>query len=221
MIGHPDETLEDVKAIADLSKAVLKEGENVIGRKAKVTAAVSTFIPKPHTPFQWLPCDTQEQIIAKQEVLRKELRKPGLKLSWSKPQETMFESALSRGDRKLSDVIYAAWKLGAKFDAWHEYFNYDIWLEAFDQCDLTPDFYTHRHRELDETLPWDHIQSTVRKSYLIEDFKMSQRGKIRLDCRENCYGCGILPTFSELRSQYPDADWKCPVLKPNRNITTA
>lgn len=215
MIGHPEETLEDVQAIADLCKAVLKEGEAVIGRKAKITAGVSTFIPKPHTPFQWSPCDTLDQIHAKQDLLKSELRGPGLKLNWNNPLETMLESALSRGDRHLSDVIYNAWKLGAKFDAWYEHFNYDRWLEAFTQAGLDPDFYTHRHRLIDETFPWDHIDSTVRKKFLTEDYMMSKRQETRIDCRHRCFACGILPTFTKMRMEHPGEVWQCPEVKPH------
>jgi len=215
MIGHPEETLEDVRAIADLCKAVLKEGEKLIGRKAKVTAGVSTFIPKPHTPFQWSPCDTFDQIHAKQELLKQELRIPGLKLNWNEPKETMLEAALSRGDRRVSKVIHTAWRLGAKFDAWHEHFDYDIWQEAFAQCGLDPDFYTHRPRLIDETFPWDHIDSTVRKKFLIEDYMLSKQGETRIDCRHRCFACGVLPTFTKLRMENPGEAWQCPEVTPH------
>lgn len=216
MIGHPEETLEDVQAIADLCKAVLKEGENIIGRKSKLTAGVSTFIPKPHTPFQWSSCDTLEQIHAKQELLKKELRRPGLKLNWNNPLETMLESALSRGDRRLSEVIYNAWKLGAKFDAWYEHFDYDIWLEAFAQSGLDPAFYTHRKRLIGEVFPWEHISTTIRKKFLQEDYLMSKKEETRVDCRDKCFACGILPTFSKLRMDNPGESWQCPEVKPNK-----
>jgi radical SAM superfamily enzyme YgiQ (UPF0313 family) len=215
MIGHPEETLEDVQAIADLCKAVLKEGEAVMGRKAKVTAGVSTFIPKPHTPFQWSPCDTEEQVAAKQEILKRELRGPGLKLNWNESKESFLEAALSRGDRRLAEVVYTAWKLGAKFDAWFEHFDYDLWLEAYEQVGLDPDFYTHRPRLIDETFPWDHIDSTVRKKFLTEDFMMSKRRETRIDCRYRCFACGILPTFTKMRMENPGEVWQCPEVTPH------
>ena len=131
MIGHPSETIEDVQAIADLCKPVLAEGRKVIGRRARLNAGVSTFVPKPHTPFQWVPCDTVEQIQAKQALLKRELRDRDIKLTWSKPEDTLLEAWLSRGDRRLSEVIYQAWKNGAKFDAWQDQFRYAAWLQAF------------------------------------------------------------------------------------------
>ena len=216
MIGHPEETLEDVAAIAELCKAVLKEGEAVIGHKAKVTAGVSTFIPKPHTPFQWSPCDTVEQVDAKQALLKRELRGPGLKLNWNASKETLLEAGLSRGDRRMAEVVYQAWKRGAKYDAWYEHFNYANWLEAYDQVGLDPDFYTHRQRLIDETFPWDHIDSTVRKKFLTEDYLMSQRGETRVDCRHRCFACGILPTFTQIRMDNPGEVWQCPEVKPHK-----
>lgn len=214
MIGHPSETIEDVQAIADLCKAVLAEGRKVIGGRAKVHAGVSTFVPKPHTPFQWVPCDTLEQIEAKQELLRQQVRGKGLKLNWNDPHETMLEAWLSRGDRRMAEVIYQAWKKGAKFDAWNELFSYQSWLEAFDYVGLQPEFYTHRQRLIDETFPWEHISTTVRKRFLADDYLWSQRGKTRIDCRERCFACGILPTFAEMRSQNPGEVWQCPEVKP-------
>ena len=216
MIGHPEETLEDVRAIAELCKMVLKEGEKVIGRKSKVTAGVSTFIPKPHTPFQWVPTDTPEQIQAKQDLLRRELRGPGLKLNWNGPDETMLEAVLSRGDRRTAEVVYQAWKLGAKFDAWHEHFDYDRWLQAFAIVGLNPDDYSHRERMIDEPFPWDHISSTVRRKFLTDDYLMSKRGETRIDCRQRCFACGILPTFTDLRRENPGKSWMCPEVKPKR-----
>lgn len=216
MIGHPSETIEDVQAIADLCKAVLAEGRKIIGRRAQVNAGVSTFVPKPHTPFQWVPCDSFEQILAKQALLKRSLRGPGLKLTWNNPEDTMLEAWLSRGDRRMADVIYQAWKRGAKFDAWKEHFRYDLWLEAFESVGLDPTFYTHRERPIDEIFPWEHINTTVRKKFLTEDYLWSLRGKTRIDCRERCFACGILPTFADLRRANPGDVWQCPEVKSKR-----
>lgn len=217
MIGHPSERLEDVQAIADLCKSVRNVGREIIGGRAKVHAGVSTFVPKPHTPFQWVPCDTLDQIRAKQELLQQELRGPGLKLNWNDPEETMLEAWLSRGDRRMSEVIEGAWRKGAKFDAWHEHFDVTAWYGAFDEAGLHFEFYTHRERPIDETLPWDHISVGVNKSFLTEDYLQSQSGQTRIDCRERCFACGILPKFAELRRKYPGEVWECPeVRSPSR-----
>jgi hypothetical protein len=213
MIGHPSETMEDVQAIADLCKAVLAVGRKNIGKKAQVNAGVSTFVPKPHTPFQWVPCDTREMILAKQDLLKKALRGPGFKLNWTPPEDTMLEAWLSRGDRRLAPVIFQAWRNGAKFDAWNECFRYDAWMEAFQSEGLDPAFYTHRERPIDETMPWEHISTSVRKKFLTEDYLWSLQGKTRVDCRQRCFACGILPTFSDLRRMNPGDVWQCPEVK--------
>jgi radical SAM superfamily enzyme YgiQ (UPF0313 family) len=219
MIGHPSETLEDVQAIVDLCKAVLREGRNVIGRRAKLHAGVSTFVPKPHTPFQWSPCDTKDSILAKQELLKSKLRGRGLKLTWTDPDESMMEAWLSRGDRRLAEVIYQAWLRGAKFDAWKEQFNYQAWLDAFSFVGLDPDFYTLRKREVSEKLPWDHISTTVRKNFIVQDLLRSQASETLEDCRDSCYACGVLPTFADERREHPGDAWGCPDVSPRGGKT--
>jgi radical SAM family uncharacterized protein len=213
MIGHPSETLDDVKAIAELCKAVLAEGRKVAGGRAKVHAGVSTFVPKPHTPFQWVSCDTVEQIEAKQTLLKRELRDKNIKLTWTAPEDTMQEAWLSRGDRRMAEVIHTAWKNGARFDAWQDQRRYPAWLSAFAAHGLDPAFYTHRPRRADEIFPWDHISSGVRKKYLFDDFRCSLEGEIRADCRERCFACGILPRFAQMRRENPGDAWKCPEVK--------
>jgi radical SAM family uncharacterized protein len=213
MIGHPSETLEDVQAIADLCKRVLSEGRKVIGFKAKVNAGVSTFVPKPQTPFQWVACDTMEQITLKQNLLKRELRDKNIKLSWTSPEDTMLEAWLSRGDRHLSEVVYTAWQNGAKFDAWQEERRYSLWQSAFEEHGLDAGFYTHRPRRTDEIFAWDHITAAVRKNFLFQDFRQSLEGQIRVDCREHCFACGILPTFNNVRRENPGEYWKCPEIK--------
>ncbi len=214
MIGHPAETLEDVQAIADLCKRVRDEGRPILGNKVNVHAGVSTFVPKPHTPFQWVPVDSLDQIRAKQDLLKRALRGPGLKLNWNNPEETQLEAWFSRGDRRLGRVLLEAWRRGAKFDAWQEHFNFQVWRDAFAACGLDPAFYTHRPRLIDETFPWDHIDVAVKKQYLAEDYRWSLRGQTRIDCRERCFACGILPRFTGLRQQTPAEAWECPEVKP-------
>ena len=213
MIGHPSETIEDVQAIADLCKRVLAEGRKVLGNKAKVHAGVSTFIPKPHTPFQWVSIDTAEQIKAKQTLLKHELRGSAFKLSWTPPEDTLLEGWLARGDRRMAEVVYSAWKNGTKFDAWQDQRNFDAWTRAFTAQKLDPAFYTHRPRRADEVFPWEHISDTVRRKYLYNDYLRSLSGTIHPDCRENCDACGILPTFANTRREYPGIYWKCPEVR--------
>ncbi len=214
MIGHPSETLEDVQAIADLAKAVLHEGRKLHGKAAQVNIGASTFIPKPHTPFQWVPLDEAENTLAKQQLLRRELRGPGLKVSWSRPEESLLEAFLSRGDRRLGAVIYRAWQLGAKFDAWQEHHKPEAWRQAFDEQGFDPNWYARRPRPIDEVFPWDHIDIGVTKKFLLQDFLWSADGKTRVDCREHCFACGILPKFKQMRMNTEAEAWECPEVKP-------
>ncbi len=214
MIGHPEETLEDVWAIIDLCKAVLREGQRLLGSKANVNVGVSTFIPKPHTPFQWVPQDTPEMVVKKLRLLRDQLRGHGLHLRWNDIESTEFEGFLSRGDRRLCAVIERAWRLGCTFDAWQDHHFHDRWLQAFDEAGLSPQFYTHRERAVEEVFPWDHIDAAVHKKFLIEDYLMSIKGETRVDCRDRCFACGILPKFKEQRSQTEAMAWECPPVKP-------
>jgi hypothetical protein len=149
--------------------------------------------------------------------LKRSLRGKGLKLSWTRPEETLLEAWLSRGDRRLGEVVYHAWESGARFDAWQEHSRLDLWRQAFDHVGLDPAFYTHRERPIDEVLPWDHIDAGVKKSFLTEDYLMSQRGQTRIDCRRQCFACGILPKYAHLRRENPGEAWECPeVRSPQR-----
>ncbi len=210
MIGHPSETLEDIQAIIDLCFQVAAIGKKEAGGRAHVHAGVSTFIPKPHTPFQWVGLDRVETIQEKLNLLRHGLRSPHIKLTWNDPEGTLLEAWLSRGDRRLGAVIEAAWHAGARFDAWQDQYQYETWLDAFKTAGLDPDFYSHRQRGPEEILPWEVVSSAVRKNYLAEEYKRSMKGETRDDCREQCYRCGILPTFDELRLQNPGECWGCP-----------
>ena len=210
MIGHPQETFEDVAGIAELAKAVLDAGRSIVGGRARIHLGLSTFIPKPHTPFQWVTFEDPELIAEKISFLHEQLHGLKIKMTWNDPESSKLEAWLSRGDRRIAEVIYRAWGNGARFDAWREHFNIEHWQKAFIQSNLNPDFYGKRARDLEETLPWDHINAGVKKAFLKRDYQWSLEGKIRPDCRQQCYGCGILTTFNDLRIAHPNGGWKCP-----------
>ena len=210
MIGHPTETLEDVQAIADLCKQVLKEGRKIIGKKANLHTGINTFVPKPHTPFQWAALDSLESVLQKQNLLKDQLRGPGMKMTWSNPRETILEASLSRGDRRMADVIEDAWKHGAKFDAWMDQFNYNVWMDAFDAASIPPAFYTSRERSLREILPWDHINSGVSRKFLEREYQNALNGIPTADCRDQCQACGIIPSFPNARKEKMGIQWFCP-----------
>ncbi|MBI1299428.1 TIGR03960 family B12-binding radical SAM protein [bacterium] len=212
MIGHPTQTLEDVQAIADLSKAVLAVGQRVLGRKANVRIGVSTLVPKPHTPFQWVPMEDERVIKEQIDLLQRSLRGPGIHFTWNDPNETLVEAFLTRGDRKLADVIQRAWQLGAKLDAWGDQFRFDAWQQAFVDCEQDMNWYARRARPLDETLPWEHISAGLKKEFLMQEYVHTYQGGVVDDCREHCFSCGILGFFKEQRRDAPDDGWACPPL---------
>lgn len=210
MIGLPTETMEDVEAILDVGRKVQQIGKQVKGNRIRVHLGVGTFIPKPHTPFQWHPVDSMDTIQEKLDFLKAGTRKLGIKLSYNIPSSTMLEAWLSRGDKRLGEVIHSAWQNGAKFDAWNERFDERAWLTAFETQGLSPDFYAFRQKSEDEVLPWDHIGIGVTKSFLLRDLHWSQEGKTRPDCRTRCFYCGILDNFEDIRPSVEEAYWGCP-----------
>jgi Fe-S oxidoreductase len=210
MIGLPGETMEDVQAILDAGKRVQAIGRQIRGNRVRVHLSVGNFIPKPHTPFQWYPLNSNDELQAKLDLLKTGLHHTGIKLSYNIPDNTLLEAWLSRGDRRLGQVIQRAWQLGAKFDAWGENENMPFWRQAFTDIGMDPDFYAYRERGLDEILPWDHIHTGVTKAFLHRDLEWSKLGKTRKDCREQCYACGILDAFANKRPVSPLVYWGCP-----------
>ncbi len=222
MIGHPTQTLEDVQAIVDLAHQVKRIGFRELGRKATVRVGVSTLVPKPHTPFQWLPMADEATIRAQIALLERQLRGPGIEFSYNNPRETLIEAALSRGDRRLTGVIEAAWRHGAQFDGWGDQFNEAAWTQAFAEQALDPDWYARRERSLDEVLPWDFVNTGVSKQFLAQEAAHALSGGVIADCREHCYSCGILGTFKQERRAVADDAWGCPPLgsgKPHQPVS--
>lgn len=217
MIGQPTETDEDVVAIAKLAKQVVEIGRQYHGNKAKVRVGVSTFVPKPHTPFQWAALDDLENIRRKQALMQQEFdRARGILFNWNEPSASLMEAFLSRGDRRLGAVIKTAWQKGTKFDAWNEWYREDAWREAFAEHDLDPAWYAHRVRPADEIFPWDHIHAGVEKRWLLMDWYEAEKGETKVDCREHCYHCGILTAFKGVRANTPPVAWKCPPIRNPR-----
>ncbi|MEA3335350.1 MAG: TIGR03960 family B12-binding radical SAM protein [Chloroflexota bacterium] len=212
MIGHPTQTMEDVDAIADLAHQVMKIGRRHIGGRAKVRVGVSTLVPKPHTPFQWVPVEDEETLNQQIRRLQQRIRGRGFEFSWNSPEETMLEAMLTRGDRKLADVVERAWQSGAKFDGWHDQGSFDAWKTALEELDIDPDWYARRERSIDEYLPWEHISTGVSKEFLTQEYLNSLKGGVVDDCREHCFSCGILGLFKTMRRNVPDDAWGCPAL---------
>jgi radical SAM family uncharacterized protein len=202
MLGLPTETTEDLEATIQLVAKIRAAGRGTKGGMPQVRISLSTFIPKPHTPFQWVAQASQEQLSAKHELLKQGLRRKGSHLSWTDPRISLLEAVLSRGDRRLGKVIHDAWKSGASFDAWDERFNYSNWLDAFAKNGLEPGFYAHRERSLDELLPWSHIDAGVSIDFLKREYQRSLKGETTPDCREQaCNACGLEGLSADCRQK--------------------
>jgi radical SAM family uncharacterized protein len=195
MMGLPTETDEDIEAIAHLSRRVLDIGRRASGRAAEVNVSVSTFVPKPFTPFQWMPLLDEASIVRRQAILRDRIRGKGLAVSWHDPESSLLEAALARGDRRLGDVIYRAWQAGARFDAWSDHLRRSVWDTAFAEAGLDPDFYARRVRPLDERLPWAHVDVGATEGFLKCEWAKSQRGELSAGCLDQCMSCGIAAAY--------------------------
>ena len=195
MMGLPTETDEDIEAIAHLARRVLDIGRRSVGRAAEVSVSVSTFVPKPFTPFQWMPLLDHETIVRRQGILRDRLRGKGLAVSWHDPESSLLEATLARGDRRVGEVIYRAWRGGARFDAWSDLLKPRVWDAAFADAGLDPDFYARRPRSLDERLPWTHVDVGVSESFLQREWSKSQRGEPSTSCLDRCMSCGIASAY--------------------------
>jgi radical SAM family uncharacterized protein len=194
MIGLPTETDEDVVAICNLAKKVLSIGRRYHGRAAQVNVGVSTFVPKPHTPFQWTPQERRETVLSHQRILQRESHVPGLKLTWSDFNSSQIEAVLSRGDRRVGEAILRAWELGARFDGWHECFRFDIWQQALQDVGLDLESLCRRPRAEDEILPWSHIDAGVSAEFLWGEWQKSLEAGTTDDCRYGkCVRCGTDP----------------------------
>ena len=192
MLGLPGETTDDIEDIINLVNNVRALGKRTKGRTPQIRVNLSTFVPKPHTPFQWVAQASETELDAKHDLLKQGLRRKGVKLSWQDPEVSLLEATLSRGDRRLGKVIYRAWQLGCLFDSWAEHFNQGNWSRAFQEIGLEPGFYAQRQRSLDELLPWSHIDVGVTPAFLKQEYQRSLDGRETRDCRVNaCNACGL------------------------------
>jgi radical SAM family uncharacterized protein len=192
MLGLPTETTDDINEIVRLVEKVRTLEAGTSRRQPQIRVSLSTFVPKPHTPFQWAAQDSETRLNAKHEILKAGLKRKRVKPSWPDPRLSLLEAAMSRGDRRLGRVIHHAWELGSTFDAWGECFRYENWLRAFADAGLEPGFYAQRERQLDEVLPWSHIDSGVTSDFLQEEYRRTISGELTADCRQaDCNVCGV------------------------------
>ena len=193
MSSLPTETEEDVKDIGRLAQRIVDLYFSLEKRPRKmvsVSISVAVFVPKCDTPFQWVGQDDFETIQRKQAALLDSIRSRKISVAWHDVHTSVLEGVIARGDRKLGKAIYLAWKKGCRLDSWSECFDYDKWMEAIREAGLTVEFYASRTRDLDEILPWDHIDVGVSKNFLKREWEKAQRAEVTKNCREQCAGCG-------------------------------
>lgn len=194
MLGLPTETDDDLRGITELGQRIVNAyydmPERQKGKSVNVSISVSSFVPKPFTPFQYEPQDTLEDIERKQHLLIDSLTTKKITLSWHDSKTSVLEGVFARGDRRLNRVIYEAFKLGCKFDGWGECFDYEKWMKAFEICGIDPSFYNHRRREFDEVLPWSHLDYAVSEKFLQRENILAHQGVTTPNCREKCSACG-------------------------------
>lgn len=195
MMGLPTETDEDIVGIAELAQRVVDLFYSIEnrpkGKGVQVSVSCATFVPKPFTPFEFEPQDTREMIEHKQKLLVSAIKSKKIRVSWHDSNVSILEAVLAKGDRRLCDVIYTAWKKGCKFDSWSEHYKFDKWMEAFEECGIDPAFYANRRFDYDEILPWDHLDYLVSKDFFIRENKRAHESKTTPHCRKRCSGCGV------------------------------
>jgi len=201
MVGLPYETLVDVRGIAQLSDKVAGEyfkiPKETRKRGLKVTASSAIFVPKPFTPFQWAAQSTMEDVVEKIKAVKYAITSKAVTYNYHESIVSYLEAVIARGDRRICDVIIKAFEKGAKFDGWSEYFDFDIWKEAMEECNVSGDFYAYRERSYDEILPWDFIDIGVNKEYLISENEKAKKVELTQNCKEGCTECGVNVNFKE------------------------
>ena len=191
MLGLPTETMDDVNGIVDIAYKIWRIYKEESDRKRlTLTVSTSCFVPKPFTPFQWIRQEGIEELTSKEYHIKDKLKRGVFKYIFHDAKTSYLEGVFARGDRRLSDVLEHAFKNGAKFDGWDEYFDFDNWMASFEAIGIDPEYYI-RERSFDEFLPWDIIDSGVTKKYLKSEYDKAMTETTTKDCREGCTGCGV------------------------------
>ena len=193
MLGLPTETDEDVLGIAELADRVVhcwRENASNKARGLRVTVSTSCFVPKPHTPFQWEPQVSREEYLRRVTLLRENMKAKAVTYNWHDAETSFTEAVLSRGDRRVGDLMEAIWRRGGYLESWSEGFELSRWTESAAELGMDLSFYANRERALCEVLPWDHLYMGVNKSHFIREYEQAHRGLLSPDCRAKCSGCG-------------------------------
>lgn len=192
MLGLPTETDEDLEGITSLVYKIYNLTKLAPGRRPHLRLSLSTFVPKAHTPFQWVGQISREEIMRRVALVKNGINRKGVKISYQSPEQSLLEAVFSRGDRRLGRAIHHAWEMGARFDGWDEWFDFNRWQQAFEYNGVDPAFYANRQLSLDEPLPWGHIDSGVSRAFLLKEYQRALEGITTPDCRVGgCNYCGL------------------------------
>lgn len=196
MLGLPTETMEDVDGIARFGYRILDTWNQVPkeqrSRDVQITISTSFFVPKAFSAFQWAPQANSEEYLQKQQHLSEQIRNRKIRYNCHDSFISTLEGLMARGDRRVSSLVYTAWKKGCRFDSWSDQFNEQAWREAIEECGIEVDYYNHRERPADEVFPWDIIDYGVNKAWLRREYERAMKGIPTPDCQEQCTGCGMM-----------------------------
>ncbi len=220
MIGLPTETDDDIEAIVALVKRIAKRVRQVAGRKGQMNVSLSSFVPKPHTPFQWLSMEMIENLEKKQRFVKDRLSNNFIRIKWHTTRMSFLEAVFSRGDRRLSGVMEEAYRRGCSFDGWTDRFDFSRWMQSFDSAGIDPAEYAYRNVDPDQDLPWDIIDTGIRKDFLREELEKALRAQTTPQCTlDRCHGCAVFveecrrnmgnmesPMVSSMIKELPDDD---------------
>jgi radical SAM family uncharacterized protein len=195
MIGLLGEEMEDVLGIKDLAYKVkdkfFQRPKDQIKGNLKINVSASCFVPKPFTPFQWVSQNNMDEFYTKAKALQKEIKDNKISFSYHEPKLSYLEAVFARGDRRLSKSLIKAWENGCRFDGWYDMFDFNKWMNAFEETNTDPDFFALRQRDIKEVLPWDFIDIGVNKEYLISEYEKAISVATTPDCRQRCTNCGV------------------------------
>ena len=219
MMGLPTETRADLRAIVDLVKDLRSRSADKKGR-CNLNVSIGTFIPKPHTPFQWAPQISLEQSRENLDYLKKELKLPGIQIKWQNPEISLLEGLWSRGDRRLSHLLVNAYQMGCRFDGWGDKLRFDLWQAAIAETDIDADFYTRRAWNLEDPLPWDIVDIGVTRDFLHQEWEAALATRPTGDCRDgDCNACGVCD-FETIKPRLTDTTVELPPVPGGARIIT-
>ncbi len=197
MMGLPTETLADLEGIAVMAAQILQRGKVILReqgskKRLSLTVSVSSFVPKPHTPFQWEPQDSVACLREKQQYLKSKIKNKQIVYNYHDAELSFLEAVFAKGDRRLGQTLLEAWQRGCRFDGWSEHFHYELWRAAFEQTGIVPEEIANEPLNCQEPLPWDHLATGVKKEYLWQEREKAYALATTGDCRHTaCAVCGI------------------------------